>query len=115
MSGTCQVEKMRSKDNCKIITSASQEHLLKLRYTKAQCCNCKKICPYILHVISQDPSEEFVVDEDIEIVVHKQCCQGTLLVCQFCIDLYDLTLPECPACIPLMTGVSVDYKGLYPL
>ena len=83
---------MRSKDSCKIITSASQEHLLKLRYTKAQCCHCKKICPYILHVISsQDPSEEFVVDEDIQIVIVNSCCQGTILVCEFCVDLF---MPE---------------------
>ena len=91
MSGTCQVEKMRSKDNCKIITSACQEHLLKLRYIKAECYHCKKHCPYFMHVITADPPYEVVVDEAIQIIILNTCCQGTILVCEFCADLF---IPE---------------------
>ena len=96
MSGTCQVEKMRSKDNCKIITSASQEHLLKLRYVKAECYHCKKHCPYFMHVISAESDDEVVVDEDIQIIILNSCCDGTILVCEFCVDLFT---PACPLCI----------------
>ena len=91
MSGTCQVEKMRSKDNCKIITSASQELLLKLRYVKVECYHCKKHCPYFMHVISADPADEVVVDEAIQIIILNTCCHGTILVCEFCVDLF---IPE---------------------
>ena len=86
---------MRSPVNYTIISSSSQQHLIRLRYTKTECLHCKKHCPYKIHVIRPQSADE-VVYEDIEIIIWKSCCQGTVLVCEGCIDLY---MPGfCPHC-----------------
>ena len=87
---------MRTKDNYKLVTSASQQHLLKLRYIKAECLHCKKHCPYFLRVINADSADELVVDEDIQIIIVNSCCDGTILACEICVDLFT---PVCPLCI----------------
>ena len=44
------------------------------------------------------------VYEEIEIIILKSCCQGTILVCEACIDLY---MPGfCPHCYD-----SSEYYG----
>ena len=99
---------MRSKDNYKIVTSASQRHLLKLRYIKAECLHCKKHCPYFMHVISGESADEVVVDEDIQIIILDSCCDGTILVCEFCVDLFR---PECPQCIDCKVIAEYHQSG----
>ena len=44
-----------------------------------------------MHVISPDPADEVVVDEAIQIIILNTCCHGTILVCEFCADLF---IPE---------------------
>ena len=84
----------RSPDKQIIISTPSQQHLIRLRYTKTECILCKKYCPYLMPVTKVAGEE--AVDEEIEIIILKSCCQGTILVCEACIDLY---MPGfCPHC-----------------
>ena len=84
----------RSPDKQIIISKPSQQHLIRLRYTKTECIHCKKYCPYLMPVTKVAGEE--AVDEEIEIIILKSCCQGTILVCEACIDLY---MPGfCPHC-----------------
>ena len=86
------VMSLRSRHNKLIITDASRQYLIKLRYTCSKCVNCQRLCPYFLPVRKVNATSL----EEIEIKVLQSCCEGIVLVCTNCIDLYH---PEfCMSC-----------------
>ena len=76
---------MRSAENYTIISSPSQRHLIKLRYTKTQCYHCKRCCPYKRIFITPYDEKSFSYEK---IIVLETCNLGTLLLCENCVDLY---------------------------
>ena len=72
-----------------ILSNPSQPHLTRLRCTTTQCIHCKKYCPCLIPVT--EVADEETVYEEIDILILKSCCQGTILVCssqQSCIDFF---------------------------